>query len=160
MYNNQHTLPAWYKWYAMTIPCIMTSVMHCIIYPKLWNTWFVSFNTSMAAQISHHKAALVAMLTNPADGKVWFLCTSSDGAVCLWNEINLMISWSVTTVLPVSFMRTESRCTPHPKVWPNSTRLAILPATGAISSLSAVGALEWSNLHSHLHWGPYPTCIS
>jgi len=41
----------------------------------------------MAAHIDAAVEALVADIANPPDGEVCFLCVSSDGAECVWNEI-------------------------------------------------------------------------
>jgi len=41
----------------------------------------------MTAQIEIQEAALVAVLANPVEGGVCFLCTSTDGTECMWDEI-------------------------------------------------------------------------
>ncbi len=41
----------------------------------------------MAAQIDPAEAALVALIVNPPEGDVCFLCATSDGRECVWNEI-------------------------------------------------------------------------
>jgi len=41
----------------------------------------------MAAHIDAGVEALVANIANPPDGKVCFLCLTSNGTECIWNEI-------------------------------------------------------------------------
>jgi len=41
----------------------------------------------MAAQVDACEAALVALLANPLEGEVCFLCYTSNGAECVWEEI-------------------------------------------------------------------------
>jgi len=42
----------------------------------------------MAAQFGIQEAALVTVLANPVKGDVCFLCASTDGAECVWDEIS------------------------------------------------------------------------
>jgi len=41
----------------------------------------------MSAQVHAANAALVAVLTNPLEGDVCFLCYTSSSAECVWDEI-------------------------------------------------------------------------
>jgi len=41
----------------------------------------------MAAQLDIPDATLVAVLQNPLQEEVYFLCTTSNGAECVWDEV-------------------------------------------------------------------------
>jgi len=43
--------------------------------------------TSMAAQVDPAEAALIVLIVNPPNGEVCFLCATTKGRECVWNEI-------------------------------------------------------------------------